>query len=669
MIRNPELRDKPLGVQQKYIVVTCNYEARRLGVNKLMSVREAKEKCPQLVLVSGEDLTPYRETSYRVTELLEEFSPKVERLGFDENFIDVTELVDKKLHQEYQSNINQEALVSGHVYNGQTVNVNDWSHVRIAAGSHIAADIRAALHHRLGLTGCAGVASNKLLAKLVSGTFKPNQQTVLLHESHSHLINSLDHVKKIPGIGYKTTQRLEALGLSSISDLQTCPFKLLEKELGASVALRIQMLSRGEDNSPVTPSGPPQSISDEDSFKKCSTISEVKMKMRELLTSLLIRLTKDGRRPHTLRLTIRQFSPTNKWFNRESRQCPIPTHIIQNIGSECVDVISPLMELLMRLFEKMINVKLTFHLTLLNVCFSNLKASDSTRRSIGFYLTQKTPSTATTNYYSQEAGESTGDCLYGKDDSPASSEVDLRRTGQPTSPVYTKDTDNTQSASLLENIDMDVFNQLPEDIRKEILSSPGVKRVHRSSQSSLPLAPKGILNFFTKVKVGPPAANHRDEDNSLPEKSTRTSLTNHLDDVNILQSTVTNNKHTESTVSKPEKSAGSATSLAHTSSDNTCNRDTSLQSDDTVVDHESAMDCNESQAREVEVSFPKSVDVNVFAELPVDLQKELMTEWKQKKHTPKIQVKKQPEKAKATKGRRTPSSTEPTGLLKYFKPS
>lgn len=55
------------GVQQKYIIVTCNYVARQQGLTKLMSVADAKEKCPQLVLVNGEDLTHYREMSYKVT--------------------------------------------------------------------------------------------------------------------------------------------------------------------------------------------------------------------------------------------------------------------------------------------------------------------------------------------------------------------------------------------------------------------------------------------------------------------------------------------------------------------------------------------------------------------------------------------------------------------------
>lgn len=52
-------------------MVTCNYEARELGVKKLMNVRDAKEKCPQLVLVNGEDLTRYREMSYKVTGTLQ----------------------------------------------------------------------------------------------------------------------------------------------------------------------------------------------------------------------------------------------------------------------------------------------------------------------------------------------------------------------------------------------------------------------------------------------------------------------------------------------------------------------------------------------------------------------------------------------------------------------
>ena len=102
--------------------MTCNYEARRFGVTKLMYLKDALKKCPQLSVVSGEDLSEYRKMSYRITglsvlritfksmkscvnlrrntisflflECLTKFSPSVERLGFDENFIDVTDMIE-----------------------------------------------------------------------------------------------------------------------------------------------------------------------------------------------------------------------------------------------------------------------------------------------------------------------------------------------------------------------------------------------------------------------------------------------------------------------------------------------------------------------------------------------------------------------------------------------
>ncbi|XP_010221290.1 PREDICTED: DNA polymerase iota, partial [Tinamus guttatus] len=331
MLRNPDLRDKPLGVQQKNCVVTCNYEARKLGIKKMMLVRDAKEKFPQLTLVNGEDLTQYREMSYKVTDLLEEFCPLVERLGFDENFVDITEIVEKRLKRLQQSGCST-VCVSGHIYNNQALDFQDPVHVRLLLGSQVARELREALHARLGLTGCAGVAANKVLAKLVSGTFKPNQQTLLLPESSQALMSNLEHINKVPGIGYKTSKRLEMLGLKSVCDLQAASPAVLEKELGVSAAQRIQKLSYGEDDSPVTPSGPPQSLSEEDSFKKCSSEVQVKEKIEGLLANLLDRIHKDGRKPHTIRLAIRQFSSTNKWFNRESRQCPIPPHLIQKFG-------------------------------------------------------------------------------------------------------------------------------------------------------------------------------------------------------------------------------------------------------------------------------------------------------------------------------------------------
>ena len=113
MIRYPAYRELPLGVQQKSIVVTCNYVARKRGLKKLMLISEARKKCPDLVLVNGEDLSHYREFSSRVTSLLvERFTPHVERLGLDENFLDVSELVTSRLKKLDSENL----VISGYLY-------------------------------------------------------------------------------------------------------------------------------------------------------------------------------------------------------------------------------------------------------------------------------------------------------------------------------------------------------------------------------------------------------------------------------------------------------------------------------------------------------------------------------------------------------------------------
>lgn len=83
---DPKLRDLPFAVQQKQIIVTCNYEARRRGLYKLQLVREAKHKCPDLIIALGEDLTRFRNASKDNYEFLRQhtWSNRVERLGFDE---------------------------------------------------------------------------------------------------------------------------------------------------------------------------------------------------------------------------------------------------------------------------------------------------------------------------------------------------------------------------------------------------------------------------------------------------------------------------------------------------------------------------------------------------------------------------------------------------------
>lgn len=83
---NPDLKSLPLAVQQKQIVVTCNYEARRRGLRKLQLIKDAKKICPDVVIVLGEDLTKFRDISKELYSYIKSFSwdERAEKLGFDE---------------------------------------------------------------------------------------------------------------------------------------------------------------------------------------------------------------------------------------------------------------------------------------------------------------------------------------------------------------------------------------------------------------------------------------------------------------------------------------------------------------------------------------------------------------------------------------------------------
>ncbi|XP_038858315.1 DNA polymerase iota isoform X3 [Salvelinus namaycush] len=696
MIRNPALRNVPLGIQQKYIIVTCNYVARDLGVTKLMLVTDAKEKCPQLVLVKGEDLTHYRETSYKVTELLMSFCPLVERLGFDENFMDITEMVERRIEQNPES---AHYSYEGHVYNLDTSDAKVMVHPRLAVGSRIAAELRAEIHSKLGLTGCAGIATSKLLAKLVSGAFKPNQQTTLLPESVKDIMGSLNGLRKVPGVGHQTAKRLQALGLVSVQDLQLFPLADLVREFGVSTAQRLQNLALGIDDTPVTPTGAPQSLSDEDSFKKMSSTNEVWQKVKDLLSSILDRMHKDGRQPLTLRLTIRRYSATNKWFSRESRQCPIPNHIGQKITSGNCDALAQLVSMAMKLFHKMVDTNTAFHLTLLNVCFSNLQAKCAavSKGSIASFFTHRSPEkTQASSRCQEDLSQSVLGNLRGQVGSDVEGKTE-ELTGQDAShwipdipsnlkiKPYTQSTMHNPEASqqrpmvgecciggtvddkrtnspgmtdvplLPPNIDPEVFRLLPEDIQKELLSAAYPETAHglhsHSTQSVRPTVSDPADRAHSSHH------NHSEQPASLSQPaacklndsfhSTRIDLRETVKGFDRQPNAPTTNNQQEHTVSSLQYSL---TDLLEEGNSSTG-----------LVSQRQSADCG----------FPGNVDPKVFSELPPEVQRELLSEWRQQIPVLKISssLKKQGKSPLAREKKAPAKSSQANDLLKYFKPS
>ena len=186
MREQPHLRGHPIGVggsrgnERRGVLTTCNYEARAFGVRSAMPVFQALERCPHLILVPTQfDL--YRRESARIREIFLEYTPLVEPLSLDEAYLDVT-------------------------------------HAGRPA-TEISTEIRRKVFERTELTISAGIAPNKMLAKIASDLRKPNGQSVIKPAAVARFMQDLP-VGRIPGVGRVTAERFGRLGIETCGQLQ-----------------------------------------------------------------------------------------------------------------------------------------------------------------------------------------------------------------------------------------------------------------------------------------------------------------------------------------------------------------------------------------------------------------------------------------------------------------
>ncbi|TGZ32408.1 DNA polymerase iota [Temnothorax longispinosus] len=394
MINHPELEGRPLGVQQGSMVVTSNYLAREYGIKKWIPVQEALRLCPELALVNGEDLTNYRHYSTKIFEILHQFTPLVERLGLDDNFLDVTSIVEKHLKSQSDTELDMSSSSTEFedlkevtkIFGPSEEECPCGCHTRLMIGSKIAAEIRSRIYEELHLTCSAGIAHNKLLAKLAGSLNKPNQQTLVFPCGGPMLLSALGSVSKIPGVGQKTTELLLSNNIKTIDDVRRIPLENLELKIGVDLARRLKDNAEGIDETAVKPSGKKQSIGLEDGFKSVSLVAEVESRLGALLRRLTELAMEDGRIPIAMRITVRKHDlnkPTSG--KRETRQCALPKHLLPSTKNGVYDH-HKMSILAMKLFHRIVDVSKPFHLTLLGVAFTKFEERSYGRSSIAPFL-------------------------------------------------------------------------------------------------------------------------------------------------------------------------------------------------------------------------------------------------------------------------------------------
>lgn len=339
----PELSGKPVGIQQKNIVVTCNYEARRHGVGKLMLISEAMRLCPSLVLVDGSDLTLFREASSAIFALLQQHAPAgtvIEKLVLEEFWCDVSAWATQQAQQAAAAACSKRASWPGHVVDaldGASTTAGSAAAgeavadrcgcgcvQRLFAAAQLASILRQRVHSVLGYSCSAGVSVSKQASKLATGLHKPNDQTALLPWAIAPLLLTLP-VSSLPGVGYKTNQKLASLSVTTVAQLFKLPALPLAAALGVSqaAAATLLQLARGVDPTPVVAAGPPHTISEEDSFPSCTQWEEAATCAGQQLAALCRRVLVDAaahaRAPTALRVTIRP-----KAGKRTSKQTRMP---------------------------------------------------------------------------------------------------------------------------------------------------------------------------------------------------------------------------------------------------------------------------------------------------------------------------------------------------------
>lgn len=236
---HPELKELPVVIASHHaraVVTAASYPARVFGLRSAMSMTQAKKLCPQVVVIEP-NFQKYREVSAQIHQIFHKYTDLIEPLSLDEAYLDVTENLQN-----------------------------------IASATEVAMNIQADIFQLTGLTASAGVAPNKFLAKVASDWHKPNGICVIKPSQVSAFIHDLP-LKKIPGVGKVTQEKLHSLNLETLGDIKQVDEAFLIQHFG-KYGKRLYLYAQGIDERPVESERKRQQISKETTFDSNLSLAE-----------------------------------------------------------------------------------------------------------------------------------------------------------------------------------------------------------------------------------------------------------------------------------------------------------------------------------------------------------------------------------------------------------
>ncbi|KAK3826082.1 MAG: putative N-acetyltransferase eso1, partial [Benniella sp.] len=286
--------DVPLVSQQWNAIIAVNYAARKFGITRLHhNVFDAKQLCPEVVcahvatLGPGDSqpdyypspsrythkvsLDPYRKASARIFTVFRKFCAHYQKGGLDEVFMDVTDAVNQRIMEKYGDDLSKwdpssaemidwkkdypdMGVIFGMPQDGDaqggigTFEEEFWAEMQLLIAAELCREIRFAVKDELGYTCSAGIANNRLLAKVGSGMNKPFQQTIVLPKYIPNLLHGLK-ISKIRNLGGKFGKQVrEDFGIERASQLWPAPLRQLQQRYGEQAGLELWQWCRGIDH-------------------------------------------------------------------------------------------------------------------------------------------------------------------------------------------------------------------------------------------------------------------------------------------------------------------------------------------------------------------------------------------------------------------------------------